>query len=274
METSSRRVAVLDGTAPHRRSADLPGVKDELINLGEFWDAAVLSNKKEEILTLAKRKGEAYTKAYRYLAIAGEASVLLKATLEQCIYHEKMVGAVDREIKKLQRSNKMESSTRYISAFGMRGYERLSLPTEAKTVVSVSDEYGSAMIYLSLFEKKMANTCGYIYRVFPSCFADSEIEGVLLPQNKMLFLKDAPLADRQINMRRFLNTKAIAHHRKDIRTAMKIRTQMIAEAENALHEVGEAHFALEKIYGDAMNFKEKEKYTNKVIDRVLSCLKG
>lgn len=273
-EKGAHRVAILDGTAPHRRSADLPGVKDELINLGDFWDADVLLKERGSILDLTRRKGEAYDRTYRYLAVAGEASALLKKTLEKCMYRSKMEGAIDREIKKLQRCSKPEISTRYISAFGMRGYERLPLPPEARNVVSVSNEYGSASLYLSVFCDKLKAARAYTFRIFPSCFADDEIEGFFLPQNNIAFLEDTAGADRQINMRRFLDAKAVARNRADIRCALKVRARMLEEAQNSLHEVGEAHFALEKIYGEAMNFQEKEKYTKKLIARVLSFLDG
>ena len=274
MELGSRRVAVLDGTAPHRRSTELPGVKDELINLGDFWDTGLLLKEKDAILTLTKQKGEAYARAYRYLAIAGEASQLLKKTLESCIYRNKMERAIDREIKKLRKSNRQEISTRYISAFGMRGYERLPVPPEAKKVVSVTDEYGSAVVYLSIFEETLRKQGGYTYCVFPSCFSDFETEGVLLPENNIMLLRNAVEADRQINMRRFLDAKEVARNRRDIRCALKVRGQMLEEAERSMCGVKEAHFALEKIYGAAMNFHEKEKYAKKTVARILSYLEG
>ena len=43
-------VAVLDGTAPHVWEANLPGVREEIVNLGEFWRREELLGQKEEII--------------------------------------------------------------------------------------------------------------------------------------------------------------------------------------------------------------------------------
>ncbi len=42
-------VALLDGTAPHIYDPSHPGVLDEIINLGEFWDETVLIPHKKEV---------------------------------------------------------------------------------------------------------------------------------------------------------------------------------------------------------------------------------
>ena len=272
MEKNGRRVAILDGTAPHRRSADLPVARDELIDLGEFWNRGALQKEKNNILALAKEKSDAYARAYCYLSIAGKATALLLKTLEDCINLEKMERSVNREIKRLSKSENPKSETRYISAFGMRGYKRLSFRENVKSVISVSDEYGSATIYLSFLEKRIRQAGCYDFCELPSCFSDEETEGVILPRNNLLFLKSAEGADRKINMRRFLDTKAIARNRRDIRCALRVRSQMLDGAQNSMHAVEKAHFALEKIYGAAMDFEKKEECARRTVERVLSCL--
>ena len=57
------KIAIIDGTAPHERDPQLPGTKDELINLGDHWDKRWLCAKQNEILELNLEKKNAYRKA-------------------------------------------------------------------------------------------------------------------------------------------------------------------------------------------------------------------
>ena len=66
------RIALLDATAPHVYEPRHPGVREEIVNLGTFWNADRLFEQRETIGELQKRKQEAYSRAYRYLAGAGE----------------------------------------------------------------------------------------------------------------------------------------------------------------------------------------------------------
>ena len=49
-------LAVIDGTAPHVYEPSLPGVKENLIDLGAFWDEKILACRGDEIRTLLRRK--------------------------------------------------------------------------------------------------------------------------------------------------------------------------------------------------------------------------
>ena len=55
-EKNDRRIAMVDGTAPHERDAVIPGAIDEIINLGDFWERRWLVGQKENIKRLAKEK--------------------------------------------------------------------------------------------------------------------------------------------------------------------------------------------------------------------------
>jgi hypothetical protein len=67
----SPTLGFLDGTAPHVREPVLPGVQEEILNLGEFWDRKELETGGARIRALAAGKSEAYNRAYAYLAACG-----------------------------------------------------------------------------------------------------------------------------------------------------------------------------------------------------------
>lgn len=66
----SLKIAFLDGTAPHTLDPRYPGVAEEIINLGAFWDRQGLKANKERIITISQKKKACYERAYVYLSAA------------------------------------------------------------------------------------------------------------------------------------------------------------------------------------------------------------
>ena len=64
-------VALIDGTAPHCADPEIAGARDEIIELGAFWESSKLVERYEEIYELSRQKNEAYERAYRYLSACG-----------------------------------------------------------------------------------------------------------------------------------------------------------------------------------------------------------
>lgn len=63
-------VALIDGTAPHVIDPAYPAAVDEIVNLGEFWDAAAIHENRGEIVRInGEIKGQ-YRRAFQYLAAA------------------------------------------------------------------------------------------------------------------------------------------------------------------------------------------------------------
>ena len=58
---------IMDGTAPHVIDPRVPGAYDEIINLGDCWDAAKLRRNKNEIAALIRENGEWFARGYQYL---------------------------------------------------------------------------------------------------------------------------------------------------------------------------------------------------------------
>jgi nucleoside-triphosphatase THEP1 len=63
-------IGIVDGTAPHVIEPKAPGAVEEYINLGEAWDSALLAEQKDEIVSLAAKKKEAFQAAYQTFARA------------------------------------------------------------------------------------------------------------------------------------------------------------------------------------------------------------
>lgn len=273
VQKGDTRIAVLDATAPHTRCADIPGAIDEIVNLGDFWNGERLAEARKEILSLCKEKADCYRRAYRYLGLAGEFDRARETCVAACLDREKLLRAARRELRLLKISREPKETVRYLSAFGMGGRVRLRTWQEEATVVSVSDLYGSARFYLGALLAVLREEGLYNYCLIPSCYADKIPEGIYLPENKLLFLANAEdVCTRSINMKRFLSTEKISANRQELRLLDREYERMLAAGEAALQAAGHAHFALEGIYGETMDFEAKEVYSARLTERIVSLL--
>jgi len=79
------KVAILDGTPPHQMDPKFPGIVDEILNLGEFWNTEGLVQKKTEIQALQARNKRCYKRAYNYMKMAQIAHEDLKEIYEKAL---------------------------------------------------------------------------------------------------------------------------------------------------------------------------------------------
>lgn len=63
-------IALIDGTAPHVVDPISPGVLDEIINLGDFWDESALLKNRQKVICIRDEISGYFARAYRYLAAA------------------------------------------------------------------------------------------------------------------------------------------------------------------------------------------------------------
>lgn len=65
-----KKVALMDGTAPHVVDPKYPGAVEEIVNLGEYWDASKIREQRKEIIRLQEEISRSFQQAYRMLAAA------------------------------------------------------------------------------------------------------------------------------------------------------------------------------------------------------------
>jgi hypothetical protein len=75
-----RKIALMDGTSPHIIEPKYPGAVEEIVNLGEYWDAAKLREQKKTIIGLQDEISNSFRQAYHMLA----AAKLYRDALEGC----------------------------------------------------------------------------------------------------------------------------------------------------------------------------------------------
>ncbi len=269
----AHRVALLDGTAPHERGASVPGAIDEIVHLGTCWDTDLLIKSKSRIQGEQKAGETAFARARSYLSLAGEVSRALSLELDRIIEREKLEAAVTRELRSVHVTNRPYEEVRYLSACGAGGVVRLNTFAKECEVVCISNEYGAAHRYLNVLLSRLRSEGVYGYWRFPSCYDDKITESIYLPQNKRLYLVDnGESCTRKINIKRFVNKEKEVAGRAHIRRLLHLRNEMTHAACLCFGEASARHFALEKIYGEAMDFGKKSAIAHLITKKVFALL--
>ncbi len=270
------RVALLDGTAPHARCADVPGAIDELWNLGDFWDPAPLEKERGKILALMQKKRESFELAYTYLRLAGNAAEAAEKLLLPAVDKEKLSRSISRLLKQKKEKGGKEHRV-LVSAVGMRG--RVTLPTladKAEELVLLKNTYGFADLFLNSLRTALKRS----ERAFVSAESPElpeATEAILLPENKALFCSEDALPTevtptKILTPTRFFYKEVLAGRRSDLRKLLSTRRELLLSARSAFGSAGESHFALEDLYISAMNFEAKENATLRLTKRILQLL--
>ena len=255
-------LAVIDGTSPHCVDPKIPGVREEIINLGEFWNSSLLRSRRVEIEKYLLDIKLAYEDVYEAMKIAHHSERLAESLVLRHTDKEKLDSAVDRIVKRFK-GDSVETRYRGLSAFGTRGRIFLdSYELRAGEVYSLHDRYRLSHVFLdTLKEKLTSKKVGFDYSLSPVyCRTD----GIFVRERAIAFVAKDYDGDRVINTDRFI-LKSISGEREEIKRLRAISGSALSIAEKKLSEIGELHDSLEKIYIDAMDFKELSKLTRRLL---------
>ena len=269
--SGDKKIALLDGTAPHERDAVVVGAIDEIINLAEGLDMRFLHAERKEILALSKEKKRAYDIAYAYLKIAGETQKLKRrSSLKYDIKKFKNKIKNLAEIKKSVSTNNVK--IRLISSFGCGGIKNLdTLFDISERVFSITGDYYRATSLMNEV-RLFAEEEGTEIIICPAVFDGSCIEAIYFPATHLTFtvggngekiLTDNyfPTSDRTDN--------------EISKKADELSREAFSEAQRWFAIASDFHFRLEEKYVHAMDFSHNEEIFNKKateIDNILQSL--
>jgi len=258
-------IALLDATAPHIYEPSCPGAREELVNLGAFWNADALVGQREEIEALGQQKREAYRSAYRYLAGLGEMDAERDATVAPYIKQRAIEAFAKRLMRAIPDGKEYSPSPALMHSVGMRG--EVGFDTyfaDAKRIFVIEDCRGSAK-YLMRALGEQAQQKRLAVRISHDPVEPEVIDGLFLCESGVAFGvcrgAERGLPKKRIRMRRFVDTAAMKRERERLNYAERMRRALRDGAIGALERVGEIHFRLEEIYSSAMDFEQKEKFT-------------
>ena len=273
----SPTLGFLDGTAPHTREPTLPGVKEELLNLGAFWDGRRLEADGDRIRALAEGKSAAYGRAYAYLAACGAVDRAAESRMADCVRRERIHALANRLLREIPSEKEFSPLPCLRRALGMTGkvclhtWEREA--TEAGGVVVILEDYYGLAYHLTRELFARSRIANHSLHVSYDPLYPHKIDGLYYPSNGLCILvghAEPPenAVIRRISLRRCADPEALRLVRGELRRAAAFREELTEAALRELTEAAEYHFGLEQIYTEAMDFTAKEAFTENFCHRL------
>ncbi len=262
---SGLNIAILDGTSPHTTDPIYPGAIEEILNFGDFLDKEKLKQSKSEIIFLIQEKKRYYKRAYQFLRAMGEIENEILKIAEESILQNKMQKNLESIAKVVfKKSNSNQETIRNTSTINSKGLNRLSTLKEmSDCIYVVENHYNLGYLYLEKLYQ-LAKTQNQKIIKSHSCIFPDKVDGLFFPDSSCAVVLgvrdyDAELKNKEyyyINMKRFSQKEVIQNDRQKIRFGTRCSEMLLSGAIDAFQDAEKAHFALERIYINAMNFQK------------------
>ena len=269
----NERIGIFDGTAPHSAEADIPGAVHEIIDLGRFWDARALLERKEEITRLSAEKKKHYFRAYRYLAAYKSICEAEEKLCFGLVQREKLKKAVNSVLSGIKIGAGFEMKLALTDSIGMRGRVRFdTLEKKAKKIYKITNNLDTAHFFLSHLLERAAEMSLTVTVSYDPILPE-RIDAVFLDNEDILFTIGCAAEDERVKgvaMARFFAPEKLSEVRGALKRSRKLRDLLLSDALGIFGEIEKVHFALEEIYKSAMDFIGKEVFTDNFIKELLT----
>lgn len=271
LEKENKRIAVIDGTAPHERDARLPGAIDEIVPLGMGFDTGALEKEKETIKQLNDNKLYYYSEAYKYLSISSLFDTNIAAEMTSRVDFTSLNDIARIELKEIFSSKYNKKSTRLVSHFskyGLSGFN--TLYNISDRVISISGPFSSPFYFLNnVCEMLDDNSIGYMR--IPHPLNGKYTEAIYFPDIRISLLANGnsaesiSLCDHNNDIDKIANDPKLIEMDRD-------RLKYLNFAATSLSKASDYHFKLEDIYVKSMNFNIVDRIREKLIERIKNYL--
>lgn len=268
-----QKLAILDGTSPHLADPSFPGIIENIVNLGSFWDVKKLIPYKNEIFKLIQEKKSAYQSAYQFLKAYGKVIEEIFAYSKKALNDQKMMHNIRIQCRYFFKDEEEnETKIRNIATICKDGICKFKTFEKESDKIWIVDDYMftgfSYMDALELYAKQRNQS--YFKSISPR--SPNHINAIYFPKAKTSFILgkrdyDEEIAGKEyhyINMKRFLDIDKISQGKKKIKFAVKCSDELLNGATQALKEAAHKHEMLEQYYVSAMDFQKIDHIQNEI----------
>lgn len=273
-------IAVVDGTSPHMIDPKCPGAREEIINLGSFWDSAFLSKYRDDIIQFNKEKKEYYQRAYNYLKAAGniydDTVKIIEASFEKnkaYLFASNLADEIlcDKE-PSVKFGNDKKLFATAITPGGLLGNVNTLFANEK--VYSIDTTLGMSTSYILEIIKERANVCGFDTESF-LCGFDTKLEHLRIPSLNTAVVSSNPYHEAsgsdmyyEYPLEGFLSEYNIIHSKDDIKYNSIRFDELLEKAIRMMAKSKREHSKLEEIYISSMDFSSLNSYLSEVLKEI------
>lgn len=255
---------ILDGTSPHTIDPSLPGAIDEIINLGDFWDAGAIRPHKERIANLTSDIKNEFNRAYAYL----NAALTLKKQIKYDIGFDS--ARVYTELEKLRKALKTTKFSSggsirkaFLSALTHRGKVSFakSFEDKAEHIVRIISDYGGASEEFMAKTADMLYSCGGKLRAFYDFMNPEGAPEFIFEETRKIFFTTERGSDSEAKEKMvidFTQNEENGYDPTPSKGDMRICDELFSKATEALRNAKSLHDDLESYYIPHMDFGKVE----------------
>jgi len=260
----ARKTAYVDGTAPHVIEPQFPGVAEQYVNLGDFYDMEALAHRKTEVIELNRAYKALYQKAYACITSASSmlhtANDLIVDDALRDAVRKRTLGIVRREFGK-KKGTGGKTVRRFLSSFTCEGYIARFDTVEALSdrVYALDNNLGLAHVLLTDI-LNAAEAAGVDAVCCPSPTQPDTLEHLILPGLSLAFVSsNAQIAYegphyRHIRLDAMADGEKAQGTRTKLRFSKKVAALLMQEGQTALADAKKLHDELEAIYNPCVDF--------------------
>ncbi len=266
---------ILDATAPHTVEPSFPGVGEEILDFGSFWDSQILNERKEKILELTEKNKELHKKAARFITAAGAVKrremriSLLAADIDKTFDYA--IKLAKKYIKGVGKGDKERQL--YLSAVTPKGnvcYTDVIDCCDLKVVIS--DRFNTvANMFFSVIRDYALKMKYEIITVKNNLLPEDVIDGIIIPELSLAFYLDNGRFPniKKLTTLRFYDREIINQNRGKLAFGRKLTDELLKAAISTLNEAKECHDRLEAYYIRAMDFEALNMFFKEFCDNVI-----
>ena len=267
------KVALMDGTAPHTVDPKFPGVVDEIINLGCYWNRAKLEKSKQKIIDLTQSISRRFNGLYSYLQEARLVHDRWEEYYLEGMNFQKANHKTDKITKELLGYKKLADNVgaeRHLfgSAFTPKGvvdyFNNITADLKSRYIIKGRPGTGKSTLMKQVAQDVLQK--GYNVQYFHCSFDPASIDMIVIPKlDTALIDGTAPhvvdaarIGDLVIDM---FECVAQDIYQKNLDKIKEVEDSYSHIMEKALQELQIAkrlHDELEEYYIEAMDFTAVE----------------
>ena len=254
----AKKVALLDGTAPHVVDPKNPGVVDEIIHLGDFWDEEGIRKNKDKIMKVNREVGENFKRAYRYIKAAyllyQDSSEMIKQSVNISKVNKISQEFIDMILKDREVSDKMGRDRRlFASAITPKGLVHyLSTVLDTNKIYCVSGKSGTGT---EIFLEKIKNAAlerAFDVESFYCALDPSKLEHLTIRELNISFTTSNEYHSTEVKFEEcidfdkyidkfFINELVLEENKQNFGILLGLAIKNIAKAKS-LHDDVEAYY--------------------------------
>ncbi len=250
-------LAIIDGTAPHTEDPSVPGVRHNIINMGEFWNSDILKKKAAEIDIHSAISKAFHQSAASYIGAAG--ALLRENTRRSLPYVLPETAELAFEIMKdIPDGDVFSVEKRLLSAVTSQKIYFLEETARlfADNVYVVEDDFGGAseVLFQNLIQiaklKKMKTV------ICPCSVLRDKTDHIIFPDARVAVLKGNGFLPCTQGQKISVDALYSVFDKASLRKASQDAKKLLDTASYFIRNAKKEHLRLEKIYVSAMDFSK------------------